>query len=265
MGIGMMAGRDFVSDTLSSETLPVVVNDSLARRLWPQRPAVGERVMIGCDTAKAAVVTGVARNAMVRSLGESAQPHLYLPFAQEYSGGLTTILLQTSAAPAAMVEPVRRTLLDLGQGIRVYAVRPLSEHVDQSYWPVRWEASILAAFGLLALVLAALGLYGVIGYRVSLRTQEIGVRMALGARREDIFRDVLSQGLGIVLLAVVIGEVLAAALTRVLGSVHVGIRPTDPWIHVTTIVIWIVVALIACYWPAARAARVDPLVALRYE
>jgi predicted permease len=265
MGIGMIAGRDFVSDTVSGDTLPVVINDSLARRLWPERPAVGERVMIGCDTAKSAVVTGVARNSVVHALGESAQPHVYLPFAQQYSGGLTTILLHTSAAPAAMVEPVRRTLLNSGQGIRVYAVQPLSEHVEQSYWPVRWEASILAGFGLLALVLAVLGLYGVIAYRVTLRTQEIGVRMALGARREDIFRDVLGQGLGIVLVAVVIGEILGAALTRVLGSVQVGIRPADLWIHVTTIAIWIMAAVIACYLPAARAARVDPLVALRCE
>jgi ABC-type antimicrobial peptide transport system permease subunit len=164
-----------------------------------------------------------------------------------------------------MVEPFRRTLLGLGQGIRVYGVQPLSEHVDQSYWPVRWEASILAGFGLLALMLAALGLYGVIAYRVTLLTQEIGVRMALGAQREDIFRDVLGQGLWIVLLAVVIGEMLGAALTRILGSVQVGIRPPDLWLHVTTIATWMVVAVFACYWPAARAARVDPLVALRRE
>jgi predicted permease len=265
MGIGMISGRDFVSDTLSNDTLPVVVNDSLARRLWPERPAVGERVMIGCDMAKSALVIGVARNSVVRALGESAQPHVYLPFAHQYSGGLTTILLQSSDAPTALVEPVRRTLLDLGQGIRVYTVQPLSQHVDQSYWPVRWEASILAGFGLLALMLAALGLYGVIAYRVTLRTHEIGVRMALGARREDIFRDVLGHGLGIVLLAVVIGEVLGAALTRVLAAVQIGIRPTDLRLHVTTIAIWIVVAVVACYWPAARAARVDPLLALRCE
>jgi ABC-type antimicrobial peptide transport system permease subunit len=104
-----------------------------------------------------------------------------------------------------------------------------------------------------------------IAYRVTLRTREIGVRMALGARREDIFRDVVSQGLGVVLLGVMIGEVLAAALTRVVGSMHVGIRPADLWTHVTIIAIWIVVALVACSWPATRAARVDPLVALRYE
>jgi len=221
--------------------------------------------MIGCDNAKAALVTGVALNSVVRSLGEQAQAHVYLPFAQQYSGGLTTMILHTSAAPATMVEPVRRTLLDLGQGIRVYAVHPLGEHVDQSYWPVRWEASILGVFGLLALLLAAIGVYGVIAYRVTLRTREIGVRMALGARREDIFRDVVSQGLGVVLLAVMIGELLAAALTRVVGSMHVGIRPADLWTHVTIIAIWIGVACVACSWPAARAARVDPLVTLRYE
>jgi putative ABC transport system permease protein len=265
LGIDIVAGRGFLSDHAPTDLRSVIVNDQLAHRFWPDRPAVGERMMIGCDDATAAVVTGVVRNSAVRSLGESAQPHVYLPFSQQYSGGLTAILLHADSAPAILVEPVRRTLLELGQGIRVYAVQPLKEHVDESYWPIRWEASVLAAFSLIALVLAAIGLYGVVAYRVALRTREIGVRMALGARRQDIFRKVMGQCLGIVLLAVLIGEVLAAALTAAVGSMQVGVRPADLFTHVVTISIWIVTALFACYWPAARASRVDPLVALRCE
>ena len=112
-----------------------------------------------------------------------------------------------------MVQPVRRTLLGLGQGIRVYTVQPLGTHVEQRYAPFRWLPQVLTGFGLLALLLAAIGLYGVIAYRVALRTQEIGVRMALGASRADIFREVLMSGLAIVLVGVAIGEVLTAVLT----------------------------------------------------
>jgi putative ABC transport system permease protein len=265
MGIDMVAGRDFATGDLSSGVSTVIVNESLARRLSPDKPVVGERLMIGCDDAQAAVVIGIVRNSAVRFIGEPAQPHLYRPFAERYSGGLTTILLETSTAPAAMMQPVRRTLLGLGQGIRIYAVQPLSARVEESYWPARWQASVFAGIGLLALLLAAIGLYGVIAYRVTLRTQEIGVRMALGARREDIFREVVSQGLAIVLVGVAIGEVLTATVTRVVASMQVDIRPTALSTHVAIGLIWIAVALVACYVPAARAARVNPLVALRYE
>jgi putative ABC transport system permease protein len=138
-------------------------------------------------------------------------------------------------------------------------------HVEQRYAPFRWIASLLSSFGLLALILAGVGLYGVIAYRVTLRTQEIGVRMALGARRSDVFRDVLRYGLAIVLVGVVIGEGLTAGLTGVVASVQDGIRPTGVTTHLTIGAIWIAVALLACYLPAARAARVDPLTALRHE
>jgi putative ABC transport system permease protein len=265
MGIKLVAGRDFSVGDVSSNTSAVVVNESLARRLWPDRPAVGERMIVGCDDAQAAMVVGVVRNSVVRSLSDPAQPHLYRPFAPQYSGFLTAILVETSTAPAGMVEPVRRTLLGLGQGIRVYAVQPLAEHVERSYWPARWQAAIMAGFGLLALLLAAIGLYGVIGYRVTLRTQEIGVRMALGARRTDVFREVINHGLAIVLVGVAIGEVLAITVTRVVGSMQAGIVQIDLATHVATGVLWIAVAFVACYLPASRASRVDPLVALRRE
>jgi predicted permease len=265
MGIGIFSGRDFAGDDLSKSASTVVVTESLARKLWPDRAAVGERVMIGCDAAQAAVVVGVVRDSAIRAVGEPEQPHLYRPFETQYSGGLTTMLLETRTEAAAMVRAVRDTLLGLGQGIRVYTVQPLSAHVEQSYGETRWRAAVLTGFGLLALLLAAIGLYGVIAYRVSLRTQEIGVRMALGASRAAIFREVLWQGLAIVLVGVVIGEGLTLLLTRVAGSLQVGIRPTDLSTHVTIGLIWIAVALVACYVPAARAARVDPLVALRCE
>ncbi|MGH9148227.1 MAG: FtsX-like permease family protein, partial [Vicinamibacterales bacterium] len=265
MGIGMVAGRTFAAGNVPTDAATVVVNQSLAERLWPDRSAIGERVWLGCEKTQALVVVGVVRNSAIRSLAEPPQPHLYRPFLQHYSGGLTTILVETGTASAEMVEPVRRTLLALGQGIRVYAVQPMSTHVERSYSSARWQATMVSSFGLLALGLAAIGLYGVIAHRVTLRTQEIGLRIALGAGRHDIFREVVTHGLAIVIAGVATGEILTAAAMRVVGSMQMGIRPTDLSTHVITGLVWIAVAFVACYLPAARATRVDPMVALRYD
>ncbi len=263
MGIDVIAGRGFSAVDLSTDAATVVLNESLARRIRPDGPAVGERVVIGCDGTQPAVVVGVVRDSGIAA--EPGQPHLYRPFAPPHSGGFAGIVMETRNDATGMVQPVRRTLLALGQGIRVYTVQPLSTHVEQRYAALRWLARMLTGFGLLALLLAAVGLYGVIAYRVALRTQEIGVRMALGASRADVFREVLMYGLAIVLVGVAIGEVLTAAATGIVGSMQEGIRPAGLSTHVVVALIWIAVALGACYLPAARAARVDPLVALRHE
>ncbi len=144
-------------------------------------------------------------------------------------------------------------------------MQPLSEHVERSYSAIRWQTSVLTAFGLLALILAAVGLYGVITYRVALRTREIGVRMALGAGRRDVFREVVGQGLSIALIGVVIGEVLTIMVGRVLGALDPDIQPPGIIVLVVTGLIWIVVSILATYVPAARASGVNPLIALRYE
>jgi predicted permease len=267
LNIGMTAGRDFALSDTTGDGAVVVVNERLASALWPNGSAIGERLVVGCDsnTATPATVIGVVRNSSVRSLGENPQSHVYFSFSQSHSGGLTTIVLETSTAPASLVEPVRRALLGLGQGIRVYTVRPLAEHVEQSYGTIRWQTSILTAFGLLALVLAAVGLYGVLTYRVALRTREIGVRMALGASRRTVFREVVGQGLSIALIGVVIGGGLMMMVGRGLAAIDSDIRAPGAAVLAATGLIWIVVAILATYVPAARASGVNPLVALRYE
>jgi predicted permease len=265
MKIGVTAGREFTSADTPGNADVVIVNERLAGALWPNGSPIGARVMIGCDEATPAAVIGVARNSSIRSLGENPQPHLYFPFAQHYSGGLVAILVETSTPPGSLVEPVRRTLLGVGQGIRVYTVQPLGNHVEQSYSNMRWQTSVLTAFGLLALVLAAVGLYGVITYRVALRTREIGVRMALGAGRRNIFREVVGQGLSIALIGVVIGGVLMLMVGRILGALDPDIQPPGLTVLGVTASIWIVVSVVATYVPAARASGVNPLIALRYE
>jgi len=265
MGIGMIAGRDFTSIDRPRESSTIVITNSLAKRLWPNTSALGERILIGCQAPQASVVIGIVRDSAVRDVGEPPQPRFYQPFAREYSGGLSAVLIETGTDPAAMVPEVRETLLAMGQNIRVYAVQPLSTYIDQSFTGVRWMATALSGFGLLALLLAAIGLYGVIAYRVSLRTQEIGVRMALGAGRSAIFRDVVWQGLAVAVAGVAIGEVLAIPAIRALASVQAGIRPGRPSTHVAGAVIWIAVAFVASYVPASRASRMDPMNALRHE
>ena len=265
MGIGMIAGRDFTSIDRPRESSTIVITNSLAKRLWPNTSALGERILIGCQAPQASVVIGIVRDSAVRDVGEPPQPRFYQPFAREYSGGLSAVLVETGTDPAAMVPEVRETLLAMGQNIRVYAVQPLSTYIDQSFTGVRWMATALSGFGLLALLLAAIGLYGVIAYRVSLRTQEIGVRMALGAGRSAIFRDVVWQGLAVAVAGVAIGEVLAIPAIRALASVQAGIRPGSPSTHVAGAVIWIAVAFVASYVPASRASRMDPMNALRHE
>ena len=265
MGIGLVAGRGFSSADLTAPTMPVIVNETLARRLWPDAVAIGQPLRVGCDPAESAVVVGVSRDAAIRALAEAPSPHIYRAFGGQFGGGLTTLMVQTTPDAAAMAEPLRRALLALGEGVRVYKVEPLAVHVEQSYASFRWMVSVLAVFGLLALVLAAVGLYGVIGYRVALRTQEIGVRMAIGATRRDIFREVVRYGLAIALIGVAIGEVLTAAFTGVAASFLDRIGPSGWGTHVAVAAIWIVVAVIACCLPAAHASRVDPMIALRHE
>jgi predicted permease len=265
MDIDLLAGRDFTDSDIPSNGPVVVLNQRLAAALWPDASAIGERVLIGCDEATPATVIGVVSNSSIRSLGEHPQSHLYFPFAQNYRGGLTAIVLETSTPPGMLIEPVRRALVGLGQGMRVYTVRPLSEHLEQSYAPIRWQTSVLTTFGLLALVLAAVGLYGVTSYRVALRTREIGVRMALGAGRQNVFREVVGQGLSIALIGVVIGGALMMMLGRLLGAMDADIQPPGFVVLAVTGMVWVVVAILATYVPAARASGVNPLIALRYE
>jgi len=265
LGIALVAGEEFAPEQLASADAPVIVNESLARAVWPHRSPVGERVSIGCDAPEPAVVVGVARDSAIRRVGEVPKPHLYRQLMRRPGGTFTTIVVATHGNPTGMTHSMRQALLSMGQGIRIYEVQPLALPVEQSHAAERWLTSLLTAFGLLALALSAVGLYGLVAYRVSRRTQELGVRMALGASRRDVFREVMWHGLAIVLVGVVIGELLTAALTGIAASALEGVGRSGPALHIAVGIIWVVVALAACYFPSARAARVDPVVALRHD
>jgi predicted permease len=263
MGIERIAGRSFAASDPAADT--AVITESLARRLWSERSPVGETIRIGCDNPHPALVVGVVRDSSIRAVGEPPQPHLYRRFNAPDAGALVAVLLDTTVDPAGLTETVRRTLLEVAPGIRVYAVQPLAVHVARSFGQLQWITSILIGLSVLALLLAAAGLYGAVAYRVSLRTREIGLRMALGATRVSVFRSVVSNAVVIVAVGVIIGESLTAVLTGIVASVQENIGRTPLYTHVIVGLIWMAIGVAASYVPAARAARLDPSVALRDE
>jgi predicted permease len=265
LGIPLVSGQDFSPGSLTSEPAAVIVNESLVRLAWPNESPIGKSIDLGCDGTQRVVVLGVVGDTAVRRIGERPSPHVYRQIMREAGGSFTTIVLAVNGDPATLTRPVREALIGLGQGVRVYEVQPLAVPVEQSYAAARWLTRVLAVFGLVALALAVVGLFGHTAHRVSRRTQEIGVRMALGARRGDVFREVLRDGMGPVLVGIGIGELVSLGLTGLVASVIDGATPAGLSNHLLVGAIWIAVAAFACCVPAARASGVDPLVALRHE
>jgi predicted lysophospholipase L1 biosynthesis ABC-type transport system permease subunit len=211
----------------------VIVNETAARRLWPGDNPLGKRLLKGTgDRAKRAEVIGVARDTKVRTLGEDPRPQTYWPFAQEYSP-MMYVLARTHGDPDAALETVRRELLSLDSSLAFFEARTMRQNLAITLFPVRVGA-ILGVFGGLALLLAAVGLYGAVSYSVSRRTREIGIRMALGAAGRDVVTLVTRQGVGLVLVGVVLGSAVALAGTRVLSSVLYGVGSTDAGIFLGT-------------------------------
>jgi predicted permease len=264
MRIALANGRDFSAADLPGGQPVAIVNETLAQRLWPGEPSIGKRLLLGCHDPSPLQVVGVARDARLESLGEAPKPHVYRAFAQD-SGGIQNILLETASDAGSVIETVHKTVTASPAGARIYGVRPLSDWVDRSYWQVRWEVCLLGAFGGLALLLAGIGLYGAVAYHVTLRTREIGIRMAVGAQPADVLRMVLRQGLGLTLAGVGIGLAASAGIARTMARLLYGVSPTDVATYAAVSLLWLAVACAACYWPARRAARVEPTIALRYE
>lgn len=264
MRIPLLAGRDFSAADSVKGPSAAIVNEALSKRLWPNQSAIGKRILLGCHETIALEVAGVARDTRFSSLGEPAKPHVYRAFGQAY-GGVQNILVETASDPKTMLETVRKAIVKSNAGVRVYGVKTLKDWVDQSYWQIHWEVSVLGAFAILALLLATVGLYGVIAYQVTLRTREIGIRLAVGARPDDVLRLILRQGLRLTLIGVGIGLIVSFGVTRTMVRLLYGVSPTDPVTYVSVALLWFGVAAIACYAPARRAAAVDPSAALRNE
>jgi predicted permease len=265
MRIPLLQGRDFEErDREGVVPEAVVVNETLARRLWPGESAVGKRMALGRNAENSLEVVGVARDTKVRTLGEAPRNTMYVSVDQTYRGGMS-LVVRAAGDKTGVVAGVRQAVKELDARMPLYNVRTIEQHLTWAFWAQNMAASLATAFGLLALLLAGVGLYGVVAYTVARRTHEIGIRVALGAQARDILRLVLGQGMALTLVGLVAGLVGALALARLLASLLYGISPGDPATYILVALLLACVALIACLVPARRATKVDPMIALRYE
>ena len=262
MGIPIVAGRDFNAQDREGSPLVVIVNEELARRYYGGN-AVGKRLQIGSNVPSREIV-GVARMAKYRNLREDPLPFIYIPMGQEYQSDMT-LLVRTKGNPEDLIGSLNSEMRALNKDVPLYSVQTVSERIGGQLAADRMIAVLLSVFGAGALLLAAIGIYGVMGYAVARRTHEIGVRIALGAEQHDILRLIVGQGMVLIAIGAGIGLALALAATQVLKSLLFGVSATDPLTFASVIVVLVGVALLACYLPARRATKVDPLVALRYE
>jgi predicted permease len=261
MGIPLVAGRDFTLQDDQDAPLAMVINESMARRYWAGRDPIGGTVRIGQKDFK---VVGVARDGKYQQLSETPQTHFYIPVLQSYRPEMT-LHVRTAGDPAPLADTLRREVRALDAELPLTAVKTMREHLRISVFSQRLAASFLGSFGALALVLATVGLYSLIRYTVSQRTREMGVRIALGARRRDIERLVVGEGLVLALIGLGLGLALAFGITRFLSSLLLGVSANDPAIYALITLILAGVSALSSYLPARAAAGVDPIVALRAE
>ena len=241
-----------------------IVNETMARLLWPGESAIGKCFLVGSDKRCAGII-GVVPDARRFNAVEDASMHFYVPFTDDSSEFITALVVRARGRPQDLVAPVRAALQQTAANLPYAAVTPLADLVAPSIRPWRLGTTMFGVFAGLALVLAAVGLYGVLSYTVAQRSHEIGIRMAMGARRGNVLGLMVGQGVKIAALGAGIGAVAALAGGRVLSSLLYGVSPRDPLVLLGAAVIPVVVAAIASYVPARRAAKVDPVVALRYE
>jgi putative ABC transport system permease protein len=261
--IPLKRGRTFTDfDRVGSKTV-VVVNEAMAKKFWPGEDAIGKRFTFFGQTEIREII-GIVRNATVQQVGEDPQPAIYLPLAQNFTPA-ATIQVRTTGAPTNSMEAVRKQVQALEPNLPITNVATMGQQLDQALFAPRMGAALLGIFGLLALVLAGTGIYGVMAYVVTQRTQEIGIRMALGAARPEIIRMVIGQGMTLTVIGLVIGAVASAFLGRLVSGLLFGVSSTDAGVFSSVSLVLATVAFTACYVPARRATGIDPLTALRIE
>ena len=262
MGTRLLQGRDFNEQDDEKAQRVAIINETFARRFFPGENPIGKRFSLGRPGA-AMVVIGVVQDGKYAGLNEDPKPYVSRPLWQS-DVGATSVIARTEGDEQELKAAVSREAQQL-DGRLPMSANTLIEKMSLPLLPARIAAALLGGFGLLALLLAAIGIYGVISYAVSTRTQEIGIRMALGAQRPDILTLVLGQGMKLTLIGVAIGLSSALALTRVMKSLLFGVSATDPTTFIIASLLLAGVALLACYFPARRAAKVDPMIALRHD
>jgi predicted permease len=263
LGIPLKAGRDIApSDTATSDPV-IVINESMAKRLWPGEDPIGRYVLNGC--ARERRVIGVAGDVRHLTLEQSSGNEMYIPMRQCADQSSNDLVVRSTLAPGAAAAAVRAALAPIAPSLGVNQFRSIQQLVDRSVSPRRFTVWMLTAFAAFALVLASLGIYALISYSVSQRTQEIGIRMALGASAADVQRRIVTQTLGLASIGMAVGVAASWLIGRSLSGLLYGVTAADPVTFASMLLVLTLVAGLAGYLPARRASRIDPLVALRAE
>ena len=269
MEIPLLKGREFTSRDVDGAPAVMVVNQALAKKFWANEEAIGKRISFSMDHPKWYEIVGVVGNVKHRGLDTDEKPEIYVPFLQPLFRDGTVpamyVVVRTVGEPAAITGLLRNEVTAIDHDQPISSVLTMEQRIADSVAPRRFNMFLLTLFASLAVLLAAVGIYGIMAFSVTQRTHEIGVRMALGARNSDVFRMVLTKGFLMTLLGVTLGLAVSFAATRLMRSLLFEVSATDPTIFFVDAVLVVGVSLLACYIPARRATKVDPLEALRYE
>jgi putative ABC transport system permease protein len=265
MGIPLLRGRTFDRSDQPDSSHAALISESMAEKYWPNEDPIGQAIQFGNMDGDLRLlhVVGVVGDVHDRGVDVATSPTVYANSLQRPSSSMS-VVVRSSVAPAVLVPSMRQAVRSLDPQLPVN-FKTLDQVFSSSLDQHRFSLVIFGVFGVVALSLAAMGIYGVTTYAVAQRTQEIGIRMALGARMSDVLKLVLSQGMSLALIGAAVGVAGAFAITRVMSSLLFGVAPTDLATFISVVVVLVGVAFVACYLPARRATKVDPLVALRYE
>ena len=263
MDIPLLQGRDFSTFDNSSSPPVAIVNQTLAQRFWPDQAALGKRIML-VRSKSAVEIIGVVGDIQRYGLGESVQPEIYYPYSQQ-ARWATYFVVRTNTPANTLKEALQSRLANIDSEIMVSRTSSMSDHITSALKRPRFNLVLVVIFALTALLLAAVGIYGLMSYFVEQQTREIGIRSALGAKRSHILKLVIGHGVGMACSGITLGVAVSFGLTRFLIGMLYGVTAVDPMTFVGIPILLLVVSVLACYIPARRATKVDPLIALRYE
>jgi predicted permease len=265
--IPLLRGRDFSDGDREGVPRVALINEAMWRRFWPDQDPLGKRFYLGSFAEGELVeIVGVVKDGKYRTLGESSLPYFYVPFDQHYNPQMTIhVRTATAGSSANALAAVRQAVAETDGSVPLLDVMPMTQAIGVSLLPIRMAATVAGCFGFIGLLLAAVGIFGVVSFSVAQRTREIGIRIALGAGKSDVLKLMVWQGMSLALFGVCVGLLLAVALTRLLASLLYGVSTTDTVTFVAVSLLLAAVALLASFIPARRAMKVDPMVALRYE